>query len=591
MGNDVFRLPVAPYLKEFASAVQSNSPVDFEAYCNQTEKYFMISVAPMSEGLFSTVFFDVSERKKTEESMRSLVTAIEQVGEAIFTTDLDGIIQYCNPTFEKVTGYTKTEAIGQHVELLRSGKHSPEFYVQMWNTIRHGKVWAGHLTSKKKDGSFCEEEVTISPIRNGSGDLSGFVTVKRDVTEKLQLERELFQAQKLESIGRLAAGIAHDFNNLLTAINGYSDLIIAHLKLGDPVRSYAGEIRKAGERSASLTKQLLAFSRKQIIEPRVLSLNTTISDSAIMLQRLIGEEIVVETHLDESLGQIIADPTQIDQVLMNLAVNARDAMPQGGKLSIETKNVDVSELTATLYPDALPGPFVLMTVTDNGQGMDETIRHQVFEPFFTTKELGRGTGLGLSTVYGIVRQSGGWIDVWSKLHVGTSFKVYFPRVAGCPMAAPNRPNSAAEGGGETILIVEDQKAVRSFTKLALEGFGYHVIEASTGKTALAAAKRYIGEIHLLLTDVVLPGMNGKLLSDKLKTLRPSLKVLFTSGYTADTIAHRGVLDEGASYIPKPFGPNEVAAKIRVLLGDPSKGTGLKMSARDVRSDSVAGAPR
>jgi two-component system cell cycle sensor histidine kinase/response regulator CckA len=296
----------------------------------------------------------------------------------------------------------------------------------------------------------------------------------------------------------------------------------------------------------------------------------------VMLERLIGEDIVVETHLEESLGQIMADPTQIDQVLMNLAVNARDAMPHGGTLSIETKNVDVSEVTATLYPDALPGPYVLMTVTDNGQGMDETIRHQVFEPFFTTKELGRGTGLGLSTVYGIVRQSGGWIDLWSKLRVGTSFKVYFPRVDGCPMVVPNRTNDA-EGGRETILIVEDQKTVLSFTKVALEGYGYKVIEASTGKMALAVAKKYIGEIHLLLTDVVLPGMNGKLLSDKLKKLRPSLKVLFTSGYTADTIAHQGVLDEGVSYIPKPFGPNEVAAKIRALLGDPSKGTGLKVS--------------
>jgi CheY-like chemotaxis protein len=399
----------------------------------------------------------------------------------------------------------------------------------------------------------------------------------------------LFQAQKLESIGRLAAGIAHDFNNLLTAINGYSDLIIGQLKAGDPLLSYAGEIRKAGDRSASLTKQLLIFSRKQVIEPRILNLNTTISDSATMLQRLIGEDITVVTHLDVSLGEVMADPSQIDQVILNLAVNARDAMPDGGKLNIETTNVDVCEVTAPLFPDAIPGRYVLLTVTDDGQGMDETIRRQIFEPFFTTKELGKGTGLGLSTVYGIVRQSGGWIDVWSEVGVGTSFKIYLPKVDGCLVAVPSRANDA-EGGRETILIVEDQEAVRSFTKVALEAYGYQVIEASTGRMALAVAKRYIGEIHLLLTDVVLPGMNGKLLSDKLKQVRPNLKVLFTSGYTADTIAHRGVLEHGVSYIPKPFGPNEVAAKIRALLGHPSKGTGLKLNAQDGRSDSVAGAP-
>jgi CheY-like chemotaxis protein len=287
-----------------------------------------------------------------------------------------------------------------------------------------------------------------------------------------------------------------------------------------------------------------------------------------MIQRLIGEEILVETHLDESLGQIMADATQIDQVIMNLAVNARDAMPDGGKLNIETMNVDLGDVTTSLYPDAVSGRYVLLTVTDTGTGMDETIRQQIFEPFFTTKELGKGTGLGLSTVYGIVRQSGGWIDLSSEVGVGTSFKMYFPRVDEFPVAVPKSISGAIEGGRETILIVEDQGAVRSFTKVALEGYGYHVIEASTGKMALAVAKKHVGEIHLLLTDVVLPGMNGKALSDKLKKLRPSLKVLFTSGYTADTIAHRGVFDEEVSYIPRPFGPNEVAAKIREVLGWP-----------------------
>ena len=541
------------------------------------------SITPMGEGLYSTVFFDITERTKSQESMRSLVTAIEQVGETIFLTDLDGIIQYCNPAFERVTGYSKEETIGLDVRVLRSGTQSLEFYEQLWATIRQGKVWTGRLTNKKKDGSIYEEDASLSPIRTSLGELSGFVAVKRDATERLQLERQLFQAQNLESIGRLAAGIALDFNNLLTAINGYSDLLLGQLKEGDPLRSYAGEIRKAGERSASLTKQLLVFSRKQVIEPRLLNLNMTISDSATMLQRLIGEEIVVETHLDGSLGQVMADPTQIDQVIMNLAVDARDAMPHGGNLKIETTNADVCELTATIFPDAMPGRYVLMTVTDDGQGMTETIREHIFEPFFTTKEIGKGTGLGLSTVYGIIRQSGGWIDLWSKLGVGTSFMIYLPRVDGCPLTVAKGISGPTEGGEETILIVEDQEAVRSFTTVALEGYGYHVLEASNGRTALAVAKRYPGVIHLLLTDVVLPGMKVKKLSERLKGLHPNLKVLFTSGYSTDAIAHRGILDHGVSYIPKPFSPDELAAKIRGLLG-----LTANIDSDDRRSDSAAG---
>ena len=549
------------------------------------------SITPMGDGLFSTVIFDITERKKDAESMKNLVTAIEQVSETIFITDLDGMIQYCNPAFERLTGYSKEETIGQNVKVFRSGKETSEFYQDLWATIRQGKVWTGRLTNKTKNGFIYEEDASLSPIRNSLGEFSGFLAVKRDVTERLQLERQLFQAQKLESIGRLAAGIAHDFNNLLTAINGYSDLLLSQLGAEDPLRSYAGEIRKAGERSASLTKQLLIFSRKQVIEPRILNLNTTIRGSVTMLQRLIGEEIAVETHLDGSLGQVMADPTQIDQVIMNLAVNARDAMSHGGRLKIETKNVDVCEVTATIFPDAIPGRYVLLTVTDDGQGMTETIREHLFEPFFTTKEVGKGTGLGLATVYGIVRQSGGWIDLSSELGMGTSFRIYLPRIDGCPLTEAKDISGPAEGGDETILIVEDQEAVRSFTTVALEGYGYHVLEAPNGRTALAVAKRYPGVIHLLLTDVVLPGMKARKLSETLKGLHPNLKVLFTSGYSTDAIAHRGILDHGVSYLPKPFSPDELAAKIRGLLGHPSIVDSLKMSAvQGRRLDSAAGIP-
>ena len=514
---------------------------------------------------------DISERKKNEESMRSLATAIEQATETIVITDLDGTIQYCNPAFEKVTGYSKKEAIGQNSRVLKSGKHSKDFYERMWATIMQGKVWSGHLTNKRKDGSFYEESATITPIRDASGEISGFVAVKRDVTERLQLENQLRQAQKLESIGRLAGGVAHDFNNLLTVINGYSGFLLKELKAGDPLRSYAEQITIAGERAASLTKQLLAFSRKQVIEPRVLDLNSIIRESSVLLRRLIGDDIVLETHLDSSLGQVMADPDQIHQVIMNLAVNARDAMPDGGALDIETLNVELGkDDSAAVHPGAIPGRYVLVTVTDSGHGMDETIRKQVFEPFFTTKGVGKGTGLGLSTVYGIIRQNGGWVDVWSEVGVGTTFKLYLPRIDACPVAERKGTIAVGAGGGETILVVEDESAVRSFAKAALRQHGYPVLGASDGDEALLVAKQFLGEIDLLVTDVVMPGLNGKELADHLRMLYPGLKVLFISGYTADVIAHRGVLDPGVAFLHKPFGQEELAQKVREVLADPIK---------------------
>ncbi len=572
LATDVYGVPAPPYLKEFASAVQTQSPFDFETYFKPLHKHFNISVAPMGEDLFATIFFDVTEQKKAEETMRSLATAIEQAGETIVITGLDGTIQYCNPAFEKITGYSKEEAIGQNPRVLKSGKHAPEFYQELWSTIMQGKVWSGRLINKKKDGSLYEEDATISPIKDASGQRLGFVAVKRDVTERLHLEEQFRQAQKLESVGRLAGGVAHDFNNLLTVVCGYSDLLLKQLKPRDPLRSFAEEIKKAGDRAAGLTRQLLAFSRKQVIKPRVLDLNATIKDCAPMLQRLIGEDIALEMHPARSLGQVLADPVQIHQVIMNLAVNARDAMPDGGKLDIQTENADLMEGRPS-HPDAVPGRYVLITVTDTGHGMDQTVREKIFEPFFTTKEAGQGTGLGLSTVYGIIRQSGGWIDVWSEVGAGTSFKLYFPRMDESPTPEEIRDSAPEQAGVETILVVEDQETVRCFMKTALRQHGYRVIEASDGNAALELVKQHSGEIHLLLTDVVMPGMNGKELSERLKILRPNLKVLFTSGYTTDVIGKRGVLDYDVAYIQKPFSHNGLAEKVREVLGEPPSSTG------------------
>jgi PAS domain S-box-containing protein len=530
----------------------------------------LIELAGKPCALATTI--DITERKQIEQRLTTLGTAIEQAGEQIVITDLDGVIQYCNPAFEKITGYSKDEAIGANPRILKSGKHTAEFYGQLWATIKNGGIWTGHLFNKKKDGSLYEEDATISPIRDASGKITGFVAVKRDVTQHIQLERQFQQAQKLESIGRLAGGVAHDFNNILTIINGYSDFLITALDRTDPLWSSADEIRKAAERAASLTKQLLAFSRKQVIEPKILDVNTTIRDSEQMLQRLLGEDIMLATRLDPFLGQVMADPEQVHQVIMNLAVNARDAMPDGGKLDISTANVEVAlDDDAITQPDAKAGRYVMITVTDGGTGMDENTRQHIFEPFFTTKGRDKGTGLGLSTVYGIVRQSDGWMDVSSELGVGTSFKLYFPRIDGRLVEEQRQATRSPElDGGETILVVEDQDAVRRITKSILKVYGYDILEAANGDEAMDVARKHPGDIHLLLTDVVLPGINGRELSERLRTLRPKLKVLFTSGYTSEIIVGRGVLDSGLAYIAKPFIPDRLAAKVREVLTEPSQ---------------------
>jgi PAS domain S-box-containing protein len=532
---------------------------------------------------------EVQERKRAEEAVQqaneSLARA-ERRYRLMFNSGSDALFVYkigadglpeqfleVNDNACRYLGYTREELLRMRIFDIAAPENDPDAHAVTKRIVAEGQlVW--EKTYIAKDGRRIPVEINAHVF-----DLDGspaIISSVRDITERKEaelarakVEEELRQAQKLESVGRLAGGVAHDFNNLLTVINGYSGFLLKRLNDADPLRQFAEAIGNAGERAASLTKQLLAFSRKQVIEPRLLNLNSTITDAIPLLQRLIGEDIALTTRLDSLLGQVMADPDQIHQVLMNLAVNARDAMPDGGRLSVETTNVDLGEDDAATQHDAAPGPYVLMTVADTGHGMDETIRQQVFEPFFTTKEFGKGTGLGLSTVYGIVRQSGGWIDVRSEVGVGTSFKIYLPRIDGPPLPERKEAGASTEQGNETILLVEDQAAVRSYTNAALDRYGYHIIEASGGEEAIAVAGRHSGRIHLLLTDVVLPGMNGKELSERLKLARPDLKVLFTSGYTADVIAHRGVLDHGVSFLQKPYSLDELAAKVRELLGDQS----------------------
>ena len=398
-----------------------------------------------------------------------------------------------------------------------------------------------------------------------------YIAVKQDISDFKQLEEQLRQSQKLEAIGMLAGGIAHDFNNLLTVIRGYSDLTLMRLSEEDPLHRNISEVKKAAERAAGLTRQLLAFSRKQVLQPKVLDLNAVVSELEKMLRRLIGEDIGLRTVLESDLGSVKADPGQIEQIIMNLAVNARDAMPQGGKLTIETTNVYLDEDYAKVHIAVIPGPYVMFAVSDTGTGMDSRTQARIFEPFFTTKEKGKGTGLGLSTVYGIVKQSGGNIWVYSEVGQGTTFKVYLPRVdEGAQEYKRSAETEGAIQGSETILLAEDEEMVRKLARQVLEMHGYQVLEAANGGAALLICERHKEPIHLLITDVIMPEMSGRELADRLAQLRPEMKVLYMSGYTDNAIVHQGVLDEGANFIQKPFPTDALARKVREVLDAPKK---------------------
>jgi PAS domain S-box-containing protein len=511
------------------------------------------------------------ERRRAETERAILAAAIEHSAEEILITDVNGSIQYCNPAFERLTGYSRAEAAGRNPRFLKSDRHDAAFYADLWATVIGGRVWSGRITNRKKDGSLYQGEGTISPIYGAGGELAGFVSARHDVTERLRLESELRQAQKLESIGRLAGGIAHDFNNLLTVIIGYSQLLLDEDASADHAvrRVYAEEIHNAAERAASLTRQLLSFSRKQILVPKPVALDALIEEMQPMLQRLVGEDVQVAASAEPSLGLVRADPGQMGQILMNLAANARDAMPGGGRLTIRAENVEPADMPRSAPEGLLGNPAVLLTVSDTGAGMDDETRQQIFEPFFTTKERGRGTGLGLATVYGIVQQSEGHVEVESEPGRGTTFRIYLPRAeAGAVAAASPEETLRGIGGHETVLVAEDQDDLRKLVTTFLRARGFRVLEAPDGRAALALAAGFPAPIDLLVTDVIMPDITGKQLADELAPSRPDMRILYMSGYSGDVIAQRGVLDESVSYLAKPFTVEALAAKVREVLGPP-----------------------
>jgi PAS domain S-box-containing protein len=512
-----------------------------------------------------SVVRDVTDRRRAEVNLRLQSAALQAAANAIVITNRRGIIEWVNPAFTRTTGYSADEAIGRNPgDLLRSGVHDRAFYRTLWDTILAGHVWQGEITNRRKDGSLVPEEMTITPVRDAGGHPAHFIAIKKDLTEVKRLQAEVLQAQKLETVGRLAGGIAHDFNNLLTIINATADLAAAGPETPDQLRHDLQQIREAGTRAADLTRQLLAFSRKQILQPVVMNLGGHVVGLRRMLQRIIGEDVDLVVSPPADQGIVRADPGQIEQVVLNLVVNARDAMPDGGRLTIETRDVELDGTYTATHGAMNLGPHVMLAVTDTGVGMDEPTRARIFEPFFTTKGPGKGTGLGLSTVYGIVSQSGGSVGVYSEPGRGTSFKIFLPRIDAEPRPTPD-PAPKVAGGSETILLVEDEAAVRRLAERILSGAGYTVLTAIDGSKALEFLARDDVHVDLLITDVVLPGMNGRVLADRVGELYPEVKVLFTSGYTDDAILRHGVLDDGVAFLGKPYTAPALTGRVRKLL--------------------------
>lgn len=510
----------------------------------------------------------IRRRLVEREELFQLIS--ENAVDMIAVVDASGRRIYNSPSYERILGYDSdylrnTSPLEQiHPDDLPSVLDAAK------EAQRTGIGRRIEYRMRRKNGDWAFLESTASAVRNSKGTVEKLVIVNRDITERRQLEEQLRQSQKMDAIGRLSGGVAHDFNNLLGVIIGYSEVLQDRITEADHLRICVDQILEAGKRAASLTRQLLAFSRQQVLEPKVIVLNDVVSNMEKMLRRLIGEDVELTTSLDPQLGKVRADLGQIEQVIMNLSVNARDAMPEGGKLEIQTCNTEMDEAFVRRYPYPVQtGEYILLTVTDTGMGMDSTTQQRIFEPFFTTKEKGKGTGLGLSMVYGVVKQSGGYIDVHSIIGKGTSFRIYLPRVGqSLDVDVPQSLPSVHLHGKETILLVEDELNLRTLTRNLLESYGYDVLEAPNGEEALKLSQQNTKIIHLLLTDIVMPGINGRVLAKRLSEQRPELKILYMSGYTGQAIGDQSILHPGAFFLQKPFTRENLARKIREALEMP-----------------------
>ena len=514
---------------------------------------------------------DVTEQRLAEQQLRASEeryrVLVEASPDAIVLLDPDRNILACNEALTRMSGYKKEEVIGKSARLFyRSEEEFQAFGQRVYAEVRKHGFCRTDWEPLNREGKPLTTEAIVSAIRRSDGTLSGYVAICRDMSDRKRLEAEFLQTQKMEAVGRLAGGVAHDFNNLLTVVQGYAEIALRRLQPTDPLARDLKQILKAASRSADLTRQLLAFARKQTASPQPLILNNSVAVMLNMLRRLIGEDVELQWRPGKDLWPVKMDPGQIDQILVNLIVNARDAMSGPGRITVETANVVLTEETQARHADFQPGPFVMLAVSDTGSGMDRETLARIFEPFFTTKERGRGSGLGLATVYGIVKQNGGFIHVYSEPGKGTTFRIYLPRLVDEQREAPKaRAPVSWRTGTETILVVEDEPPLLDLAARLIRSLGYTVLAAGSPSQAIQIAREHAGEIHLLVTDVIMPEMNGRELWRQLVAIRPNLKCLFISGYTADVIARHGVLEAGVHFLEKPFNLGTLSTKLREAI--------------------------
>ena len=506
------------------------------------------------------------KRQKELEKIDLQAAILEQSMHGICISDKEGVIEYVNPVYCKSSGYSKQELQGAHVDIVKSGKHSKEFYENVWGTLSSGNPWYGRMIVKSKDGNFCHHQVAVSPIFDKQGKIIKYVGMGRDVTRELELEQQFHQSQKMESIGILAGGIAHDFNNLLTVINGYAEMSLSLADYNVELLNNLKQILAASKKAQNLTRQLLAYSRKQVLEMKPVNVNDLVRDMEKMLERILGEDIELKTVFSERAKMILADKGKIEQVIFNLAVNAREAMQSGGKLMIETSLEMLDENYTKSKIEVIEGEYIMIAVSDNGRGMTEEIQNRIFEPFFTTKESGKGTGLGLSTVQGIVKQHSGNIWVYSEPNKGTTFKIYLPVAEPVEvMKEGDEEIVMREQQNGIIMLVEDNQDVLQIAENILKSSGYEVYSFNDPDESIEFVKLFRGKIDLLITDVIMPKRNGSELQAKIKTILPDIKVLFVSGYTDNIISQHGVLGENVNFLEKPFTYDSLSRKVSSIL--------------------------
>ena len=543
------------WIERYGRVATTGESIQFENFSQDLNRHYQVAAYSPKPEHFAVTIEDVTERRRAAESQTLLATAVEQSAEMIVVTDVAGVIQYVNPAFERTTGYALSEVRGETPRLLKSGLQEAAVYKQLWDTINTGLVWKGRLINKRKDGVQYTIDSTISPVRDTHGTIIRYVAVSRDITYEQAIEEQLRQVQKMDAVGRLAGGVAHDFNNMLTVISGYCGLLSLRVAANPDLLRHVEQVQKAAERAAGLTRQLLAFSRRQVLQPRVLDINHVLHNMEGMLHRLIGEDIELQTRFASPPPNVKADIGQIEQVIMNLVVNARDAMPTGGQVLLSTATVTrAADPFLQAEKEATAATYCLIGVGDTGVGMTDQVKAHLFEPFFTTKGPGKGVGLGLATSYGIIKQSHGHIRVSSNPGEGSTFWIYLPA---CPAAAAGLrsepPGAVPRDCSGTVLIVEDEPAVRELAEVTLTEAGFQVLTAGNGLEGLQCL-RARERVDLIITDVIMPLMGGPEMVTQLRRTHPNQKVMYMSGYTADAMNRCGELDPDIVFIEKPFTP-------------------------------------